>query len=211
VEKPIKVAVCTNPGNSGVDSNVAAGVRKAAQLLSAAGYVIEEVDPPAIAEATDIWAQLVAADIRAAFLPAMKEMACPDALAFVNHFLGIMPESTLPSYIQALAERNRMARAWAQFALQYPLILGPVATIQPFPIGYDIAGKAQVQELLHTMRLVVSVNLLGLPSVAIPVGVADGLPQGVQIIGARYREDLCLDAAEAIERQVGVLTPIDLK
>ena len=78
-------------------------------------------------------------------------------------------------------------------------------------LGYDIAGKAQVQELLHTMRLVVSVNLLGLPSVAVPVGVADGLPQGVQIIGSRYREDLCLDAAEAIERQVGVLTPIDLK
>jgi amidase len=211
VEKPIKVAVSTNPGNSGIDSNVAAGVRKAAQLLSAAGYVVEEVDPPAIAEAMDIWSQLVVADIRAAFLPAMKETASPDALTFLDHFLGLRPESTLPSYIQALAERNRIARAWAQFALQYPLILGPVATIQPFPIGYDIAGKAQVQELLHTMRLVVSVNLLGLPSVAVPVGVAGGLPQGVQIIGSRYREDLCLDAAEAIERQVGVLTPIGLK
>jgi len=61
------------------------------------------------------------------------------------------------------------------------------------------------------MRLVVSVNLLGLPSVAVPVGLADGIPQGVQIIGPRYREDLCLDAAEAIERQVDVLTPIDPK
>jgi amidase len=211
LEKPIKVAVSTNPGNSGIDSNVAAGVRKAAQLLSTAGYVVEEVDPPAIAEAMEIWAQLVAADIRAAFLPAMKEMACPDALTFLDYFLGLRPESTLSSYILALAERNRIARAWAQFTLQYPLILGPVATIQPFPIGYDIAEKAQVQELLHTMRLVVSVNLLGLPSVAVPVGVADGLPQGVQIIGARYREDLCLDAAEAIERQVGALTPIDRK
>lgn len=211
MEKPIKVAVSTNPGNSGIDGNVAAGVCKAAQLLSAAGYVVEEVDPPAIAEAMDIWARLVVADIRAAFLPAMKEMACADALTYLDHLLGFMPESTLPSYIQALADRTRIARAWAQFALQYPLILGPVATIQPFPIGYDLAGKAQVQELLHTMRLVVSVNLLGLPSVAVPVGVAEGLPQGVQIIGSRYREDLCLDAAEAIERQVRVLTPIDLK
>jgi hypothetical protein len=31
----------------------------------------------------------------------------------------------------------------------------------------------------------------------------------VQIIGARYREDLCLDAAQAVEDQLGVLTPID--
>jgi amidase len=209
--KPIKVAVSVDPGQSGVDNNVAAGVRKAAHLLTAAGYVVEEVDPPALAEAEALWVQLVATDIRAVFLPAMKEMACPDALTFLNHFLELVPESTLLSYIQGLAERNRIARQWSQFALQYPLILGPVSTAQPFPIGYDIAGKAQVQELLHSMRLVISVNLLGLPSVAVPVGLADGIPQGVQIIGSRYREDLCLDAAEAIECQVGVLTPIDPK
>jgi amidase len=39
--------------------------------------------------------------------------------------------------------------------------------------------------------------------------VVDGLPQGVQLIGWRYHEDLCFDAAEAIERQQGVLKPIE--
>jgi amidase len=29
------------------------------------------------------------------------------------------------------------------------------------------------------------------------------------VIGARYREDLCLDAAAAIEDRFGTLTPID--
>lgn len=211
VAKPLKIAVSVDPGHSGVDHNVAAGVRKAAQLLSAAGYVVEEVDPPALAEAEALFVQLVATEIRAVTLPGVKEVVCPDILTFLNHVLELIPESALLSYIQRLAERNRIAREWSQFALQYPLILGPVCTAQPFPVGYDIAGKAQVQKLLHSMRLVVSVNLLGLPSVAVPVGVTDGLPQGVQIVGSRYREDLCLDAAEEIERQVGVLTPIDLK
>jgi amidase len=32
---------------------------------------------------------------------------------------------------------------------------------------------------------------------------------GVQVIGARYREDLCLDAAEVIEAQRPPLSPID--
>jgi amidase len=41
------------------------------------------------------------------------------------------------------------------------------------------------------------------------VGVANGLPQGVQLIGPMYREDLCLDAAEAVEGALGVLTPVD--
>jgi len=39
--------------------------------------------------------------------------------------------------------------------------------------------------------------------------LGDGLPQAVQIIGGRYREDLCLDAAEAIEERLGVITPIE--
>ena len=58
------------------------------------------------------------------------------------------------------------------------------------------------------MRITVAVNLLGLPSVAVPVGVDGGIPQGVQVIGPRFREDLCLDAAEAIEARTTPLTPV---
>ncbi len=49
------------------------------------------------------------------------------------------------------------------------------------------------------MRMAVPVNILGLPSCAAVVGRDDNLPQGVQLIGARFREDLLLDAARAIE------------
>jgi amidase len=57
--------------------------------------------------------------------------------------------------------------------------------------------------------MALAVNALGLPAVALPVGIAEGLPQAVQVIGPRYREDLCLDAAEAIEDRLGIITPID--
>jgi Asp-tRNA(Asn)/Glu-tRNA(Gln) amidotransferase A subunit family amidase len=46
---------------------------------------------------------------------------------------------------------------------------------------------------------------------AVPTGPSNGIPLGVQIIGSRYREDLCLDAAETIEAQCGLDTPIDLQ
>jgi amidase len=52
-------------------------------------------------------------------------------------------------------------------------------------------------------------DTLGLPAVAVPIGIADGLPQVIQIIGPRYREDLCLNAAAAIEDALGIITPID--
>jgi amidase len=38
-----------------------------------------------------------------------------------------------------------------------------------------------------------------------PAGLLDGHPVGVQLIASRSREDLCLDAAAAIEARVGVL------
>ena len=54
--------------------------------------------------------------------------------------------------------------------------------------------------------MLVAVNLLGLPAAAVPTGVSDGSPIGVQIVGAPYNETLCLAAAEAIEKTVGVLS-----
>ena len=61
------------------------------------------------------------------------------------------------------------------------------------------------------MRPVVPANLLGLPSACVPAGrdEATGLPIGVLITGQRFREDLCLEAAEAIEARLGIATPID--
>jgi amidase len=108
-----------------------------------------------------------------------------------------------------LADRNRIAREWALFQTQYPLIVGPVATMRPFEVAADVKDKGTLAEIATSFRLITTMNLLGLPSVAAPVQVTDGLPQAVQIIGSRYREDLCLDAAEALEQRVGVFTPIE--
>ena len=59
--------------------------------------------------------------------------------------------------------------------------------------------------MLDDQSMLYAVNLLGLPAAAVPTGLHAGVPIGVQIIGPRFREDLCLDAAQAIENAVGVL------
>lgn len=75
-------------------------------------------------------------------------------------------------------------------------------------MGTDL-GDGRVAETIRGMRMAMAVNALGLPAVALPVGTGDGLPQSVQVIGPRYREDLCLDAAAALEDRLGIITPID--
>ena len=52
---------------------------------------------------------------------------------------------------------------------------------------------------MRLMRPVMPANLLGLPAAAVNAGKAAGLPAGVQVMGARFQELACLEAAEAIE------------
>lgn len=207
----IKVAVTIDPAGQGVDPAVAAGVKKAAEALTDAGYIVEEVEPPLIAESANLWGQLLLTEVQSVILPAIEPIISPGALQFLQHALEVQPLPDLVGYIQGLAERNRIAREWSLFLARYPLLLGPVSTSPPFKVGYDLLGSQQVSDIMRALRLVTAINLLGLPAVAMPVGIINGLPQAVQIIGARYREDLCLDAAEAIEQRVGTLTPIDPK
>jgi amidase len=105
--------------------------------------------------------------------------------------------------------RYKIARAWREFLTTYPLIVGPVWTQPPFALGYDIQDAESAMKVIEGFRFVLPANLLGLPAACVATGVAEGLPTGVQVMGDLLREDLCLNAAEAIEESVGVLTPID--
>jgi amidase len=194
--------------HGGDDADVDAGVDAAAGALADAGYEIVDVDVPLVSEAMILWRDLVMSDARGLF-DLLGSMFGPGAHQFLDDALGLAPPLDAAAYSTALLGRQNVARTWSEFQASTPLVLGPVCTVQPFLVGRDLDGPDVVAEILETMRLVVLANLLGLPAAVVPVGVANGLPQGVEIIGPRYREDLCLDAAEAVEQRLGTITPID--
>ncbi len=209
ISRPVRVAVTVDPAGEGVDGAVADGIRKAAAALSDAGYAVEEVEPPKIAEARDIFSRLITSELKVSVYPLLKGVASADALRFLDLSFAVLPQLDYAGYVAAFAARRAIARAWSVFQERYPIVLGPVVTMQAFPVGFDVASEENFATLIRNFRMTVLANLLGLPAAVVPVGVTGGLPQGVQIIGARYREDLCLDAAEAIEARLGVVTPID--
>jgi amidase len=190
------------------EPEVAAGVEAAANALADAGYDIDDSDPPMVSEAARLWENLVASDARI-LVDMLRPAFGADALRFVDSFFDLRPDLDKVGYVEGLIARQGVARAWSRFQAERPLILGPVSTRSPFAVGRDLEGPSAAGDILASMRLVVAVNLLGLPAAAVPVGVSGGQPQGVQLIGPRYREDLCLDAAQAIEDRLGVVTPID--
>jgi amidase len=207
-DAPRAVTLVVDPLGEGVDAGVAMGVRRAADALADAGYAVEEGEPPALREATELWSGLLMRDIER-LMPLLEPLLGPEAVQFLRRALAEIPAADDARWGEMWIERLVVARAWSKFLAERPLILGPVAAEPPFPPGADLTDEWTPARILRALRLVVPVNVLGLPAAVVPVGAADGLPQAVQIIGPRFREDLCLDAAEAIEKRHPPITPID--
>lgn len=209
--RPIRVAVLAEPPGGSTDPKIAATVRHAAQALADAGYVVEEVCPPRYEDAISCWARLIMADFQSV-LEMLTPMMGADAVAFLNNFnQAIPPLADLAAWSHLMVERDGIARAWSTFMADRPLLLSPTWSQLPFEHGFDSATPAGSVAVKELMRPVVPANLLGLPSACVPAGrdEATGLPIGVLITGRRLREDLCLEAAEAIEARLGLATPID--
>lgn len=206
--RPLRIAVTTDPAALGCDATIAAGVRRAAEVLSTAGCVVESAEPPAVAEAAELWGTLLCAESRTMVVPFARPMLAADAMAVIDFMIDAFPTVDLAAYMEGLARRSRIAREWALFLDRYDVLLGPVCCRPPFPVGHDLTGTGMA-DIMHNMRLVTIGNLLGLPAAVVPVGVADGLPQAVQLIATRYREDRCLAAAQLIEDACGTITPIE--
>jgi amidase len=215
VELPIGVALVTAAPGLDVHPAIAAAVRRAGAALEAAGYAVEEAAPPSIEAAAALWARLGAAETRSFAWPMMEKLADAGVKRVNSLFIEASPPLDLPGYQRAIAEVRAHRRAWSLFAERYPIVVGPNSGDLAFEIGFDTIDLETTHRLLRLQALMVAVNLLGLPAVAVPTGTvpADGaprgLPVGVQVIAGRFREDLALDAAEVIERHLGPATPID--
>ena len=193
----------------GVDCHpsVIEGIERAASSLAEAGWEIVESTPPGIDLCSEIWAHLLGADVSllmdAARPILSKEMAEALDSGITEQFSR---EIISPDVIHV--ERSRLAREWSLFFAENPVVIMPTWPHPPFEHGADIREESR-QELVETLRFITPANVLGLPSVALPVGVSDALPQGVQCIADRWRDDLALKAAGDIEESLGIITPIN--
>ena len=105
-------------------------------------------------------------------------------------------------------ERERLLRAWEVFMEQYSLVLMPSCTEQAFPVGLDAKEFADYERIWASQLPQLVIPVLGVPAITVPTGLHDGLPLGVQLSARRYREDVCLAAAEIIEAQATIQVPV---
>ncbi len=203
--QPIRVAVTRDPAGIACHPAVAKAIDDAAGYLADQGYAVEAKDPPLVADIARSWRTLLMTETRAMMESAIREHGSADINQVYDGYQRTVEPRDLEAHARGLAERTRFLRAWSMFMEDYPLVLAPVSQVPPFPQGEDLLGDERVRQMLDEQSMLYSVNLLGAPAAAVPTGLHEGVPIGVQIIGQRFREDLCLDAAQAIENRVGIL------
>lgn len=140
--------------------------------------------------------------------PANRPFMKPEALWEIEQ-----GQSLLASDIYAASvARTSWYRAVMQLFENYDYLLLPATQLNPFPAEWDwpksIAGKSM--DTYHRwMEVVIGPTLAGLPVLAIPAGLHQGLPMGYQLIGKPRGEWELLTLGYAWQRATpfGNMTP----
>jgi aspartyl-tRNA(Asn)/glutamyl-tRNA(Gln) amidotransferase subunit A len=124
----------------------------------------------------------------------------------VRERLQMSAETRGWEYVQARKEQTQLADALAKLFERYDLLLMPTLPIiaplinERTVLVRDHAGEQQVPTRNALLSLTSAWNVVGLPSITVPAGVSDGMPIGLQVIGAKGSDDKMLDALMGSER-----------
>jgi amidase len=205
IPAPIRVAVTKNAHGYPIHPEISHAVDRVARWLAAAGYAVDEVEPPPITEPARAWFSVTVAEMKVTLFPVAQQHGSRTIQEIFGWFERMGDVVDAAGYMLGVAERTRMTRQWSVFLEEHPLVLTPFLMRPTFPWNYDAESFAQMKDLFDAAIYSYGVNYLGLPAGVVPIGLVDGLPAGVQIVGRRFREDLILDAMQVVENEVGVL------
>lgn len=193
-----RVALVTELPECELSAAAVGAVRDAGELLTRAGFIVEEASPPELVRVGEVWHKLIAFDL-ATTLPHMEPILTPGAFAHAKRLCRAakLEESSVTRLHE---ERSRLIRAWSGFFAEFSIAIGPTVSAPLWAPDADLDPESGLALLARATRFVLPGNALGLPALAMPFGVADGLPLGIQIYADLWREDLCLEAAELLER-----------
>jgi AtzE family amidohydrolase len=115
----------------------------------------------------------------------------------------LLANALLPGawYVQAQRYRRRFYREVLALFERFDAILAPATPRPATLIGQELMTLRGASTLTRPgMGLLTQpISFIGLPVAAVPIGLVDGLPVGMQIIAAPWREDICLRVARTLE------------
>ncbi|MBL8699109.1 MAG: amidase [Alphaproteobacteria bacterium] len=181
-----------------VQPDVAAAVRKAAEAFAELGAIVEECDPGFAdpREAMERWYVTNMAVTIESVPEAQRPLMDPGYLRFGAKGRSV----TGMELARAWLARDTLGRHMNEFHTRYDLLLTPSLPIPAFDVGHEVPPGSGMTEWLDWSQFHYPFNFTQQPAAVCPCGFTrDGLPVGLQIVGARHADALVLQAARAYE------------
>lgn len=218
--KGLKIGICTEYFDAGLDDDVRTAVMAAAKTLESMGAILSEVSLPNTQHA----------------IPAYYVIAPAECSSNLSRYDGVRfgyrcadPESIEDLYKRSRSEgfgrevksrimvgtfalsagyyeayyrkaqqiRRLISRDFSQAFDQVDYILGPTTPSTAFKLGEKVDDQvAMYLQDIYT----IAVNLAGLPAISIPAGQSQGLPIGLQLIGRHLDEGGLLKVAHNFQQ-----------
>ena len=197
---------------------VAASLELLAKQLAAAGVAVQRKTQllPDVAASARLYAKLLNA-VLSARLPDDQYQAMQAAIEKIpaddQSFVAELARGAVMSHrdwLRADFARQGLKQRWRALFREFDVVICPPAAMPALPHDQstpqeerklDIGGKEF--PYLHQLVWAELATTCGLPATVIPIGVTNGLPIGVQIIGPEFEDRTPLAFAGLIEREFG--------
>jgi aspartyl-tRNA(Asn)/glutamyl-tRNA(Gln) amidotransferase subunit A len=193
-----------------VSEDVAPAVREACEkaiedLRAATGGDVRKIELPELAAATLATVLIANSESLGSLTPERLNHLDPElsplGRGLLKYRLMLPAAATVKSQQLRTIARRRLAEVFEEVDViawpTVPAVAPPLeAPMVELPSGTLTADAANV-------RGGALANLTGIPAISVPVGSSDGLPIGLQLQAAWGRDELLLDAAEALETANG--------
>lgn len=200
-----RIGLIVENADTPTDPRILAEVRAVGAALEDMGFEVEEITPPSIAQAMDLWSSMVFGELRFGW-EQFAAIADAKAVRANELFLGVTEEISVQKYLEGTSRVLDIRREWARFMSTYPILVAPTSCDLPYKLDFDLESVEETRRQLYAQAYLPTVNLLGLPSVALPTKLVDvpdapkGLPIGVQIIGQLHCDELALSVAALLQQ-----------
>lgn len=104
-------------------------------------------------------------------------------------------------YLRATQVRTLMRQQMEEVMKSYDFIVGPTSPVVAFKLG-ELLDDPLALKVLDVCTI--PANMGGFPAISLPVGLSNGLPVGMQLLGPNMGDERLLATSYAVERALGL-------
>ncbi len=205
IDANLTVGYAINPFSNEHDPAIEKSMLTAIAAFKDAGATVREIAPPFSAELPALWGTLMFTETEALLRADLESKGSSEMWQYYQNLAAYFETADVKGMLRAMQRRIVIQRAWAEMFSHVDLLLMPTSLQKPFRNNQDFQEPETLNDIVAAQAPLLSINVLGLPSAALPTHLENGVPQGVQLIGPMHQDAFVLDAAERLEREIGTL------